>query len=363
MDFIDLNKQQKFIRKELEQSIVSVLDSGQYILGGEVSELEEELSHYTSSKFCVGVSSGTDALLVSLMALNISSGDEVITSPFSYFSTVEVILSLGAIPIFVDIRPETFNINEDNISKVITDKTRAIMPVSLFGQCPDFDLINAIADKHNLPVIEDAAQSFGAEFNGNKSCNLSTIGCTSFFPSKPLGGYGDSGACFTNDKNLADKIRKISTHGQDKKYHHSLIGLNARMDTIQAAILLQKLKLFPGEVEKRQKIGQRYTEEIKKLENINLISPHVDRKNKSVYAQYTIQTNQRDEVIQKFNEFNIPFAINYPMPLHKQDALLDYSSLNLPVSEKLSQQVISLPMHPYLSEKDQDLILTVLGSI
>ena len=367
MEFIDLKEQQKLIRHNIDKGIASVLDSGQYILGKEVSLLEDSLCDFSGSSNCIGVASGTDALLLALLALEIGPGDEVITSPFTYFATAEVITFLGAVPVFVDINPDTFNINEEKIEEKISKKTKAILPISLFGQCSNMDYINSLADSYSLFVIEDAAQSFGSKYKNINSCNLSTIGCTSFFPSKPLGGYGDSGACFTNDEELASKIRKLSTHGQDKKYHHSLVGMNARMDTIQAAILIEKLKLFESEIKSRQKIAQRYDSKIfeySKSKDLEITTPFISEDNESVYAQYTIKTKQRDKVIDSLKGCGIPYAINYPMPIHKQKAFESkFSHIECRISEEICSEVLSLPMHPYLSEKNQDKVIEAIFSI
>lgn len=357
MDFIDLKAQQKRIRTAIEANINKVMDHGQYIMGPEIVELEQKLASYVGVKHCIGVSSGTDALLVAMIALGIGSGDEVITTPFTFIATGEMIALLGAKPVFVDIDPKTYNIDPDKIAQAITAKTKAIMPVSLYGQCADFDRINAIADAHKIPVIEDACQSLGATYKGRQSCALSTISCTSFFPSKPLGGYGDSGACFTDDDGLADLMRQLRVHGQGERYHHPLIGINGRMDTMQAAILLAKLELFPGEVESRQKIGDRYTQALSASQHI--IPPFIEAHNTSVYAQYTIQVNNREQLQQKLQEEGIPTAVHYPIPLHKQPAL-ETNEFELPVAESLSEKVMSLPMHPYLSDSDMSRVVSKL---
>ena len=284
----------------------------------EVRELEQKLAEYTGSKHCVTVSSGTDSLLIALMALGVGAGDEVITVPYTWISTAEVVALLGATPVFVDIRADTWNMDETQLEAAITEKTKAIMPVCIYGQCPDMDVINTIAEKYNLPVIEDAAQSFGATYKGNKSCNLSTIGSTSFFPSKPLGCYGDGGALFTNDDELCEKFRWIRVHGQERKHHHPILGTNGRMDTIQAAILLEILKVFPDEVAARQKIGERYTLYLSNLSDLE--TPFVDEKNTSVYAQYTILSNNRKNILSKLKENDIPSVSYYSVPLHLQPA-------------------------------------------
>jgi UDP-2-acetamido-2-deoxy-ribo-hexuluronate aminotransferase len=270
-----------------------------------------------------------------------------------------MIALLGIKPVFVDIDPLTYNIDPAKIESAINEKTKAIMPVSLYGQCADFDAINAIAARHNLPVIEDAAQSFGATCQGRQSCNLSTIGCTSFFPSKPLGGYGDGGACFTNDDDLAQAIRELKNHGQSKRYYHSRIGINGRLDTIQAAVLLAKMDLFPAEVEARAQIGARYSDKIQAL-CPDLKTPVIAEGYTSVYAQYTVQADDRDGLQEHLNQEGIPTAVHYPVPLNEQPALYT-KEYALPVSDKLASRVISLPMHPYLQEKDQDKIVAALS--
>lgn len=346
MEFVDLKTQYRRIQEDIQRRIQIVLDHGQYIMGPEVAELEEKLADFVGVKHCIGVSSGTDALLIALMALDIGAGDEVITTPFSFAATAEVIILLGAKPVFVDIDPKTYNINPAFIERAITPATKAIMPVSLYGQCADFDEINAIAEKYKLSVIEDGAQSFGAAYKGRPSCGLSTIGSTSFFPSKPLGCYGDSGACFTNDDELAKIMQEIRVHGQDQRYHHIRLGINGRMDTLQAAILLAKLEIFREEVKQREQIGLRYTELLKDHVTVPYIEPY----NTSVYAQYTIQVDNRDRLTRKLAKGFIPTAVHYPVSLHKQPAFSgNYLDASLPIVESVSERVISLPMHPYLA--------------
>jgi len=308
------------------------------------------------------------------MALDIKAGDEVITTPFTFIATGEMIALLGAKPVFVDIDPKTYNIDPSKIESAITPKTKAIMPVSLYGQCADMDAINAIAEQHGLPVIEDGAQSLGATYKGKQSCALSTIGCTSFFPSKPLGGYGDSGACFTDDDNLAKIMREIRVHGQDRRYHHPRVGLNGRMDTLQAAILLAKLDIFPEEVRLRGEIGQRYTDLILGAETTEehkgefngamaeIVPPYIESRNTSVYAQYTIQVSNREAIQQKLREADIPTAVHYPVPLNKQPSL-STEAFDLSVSEELSGRVMSLPMYPYLKKAQQIELIGILASI
>ena len=353
MQFIDLKAQYKLIEEDVNARIKKVLEHGRFIMGPEVQELEERLADYTGAKYCIGVSSGTDALQIAMMALGVGSGDEVITTPFTFVATAETIALLGAKPVYVDIKPDTYNIDPRLLEAAITPKTKAIMPVSLYGQCADFDEINAIAEKHGIPVIEDGAQSFGATYKGQKSCNLSTIGCTSFFPSKPLGGYGDAGACFTSDPELAKAMKEIRVHGQDKRYHHPKIGVNGRLDTIQAAILLSKFEIFPGEVEARKRIGGRFSQ---LLSDVTVIPPFIEKFNTSVYAQYTILVDNRGKIQAGLNEKEIPTAVHYPVPLHKQPAFQD-NTCNVPIAEKISERVLSLPMHPLLKESEQDFVM------
>jgi len=360
MQFIDLKAQYETIKENVNKNIQAVLEHGRYIMGPEVQLLEEKLADYVGVKHCVGVANGTDALLIAMMALGVGPGDEVITTPFSFIATAETILLLGAKPVYVDIDPRTYNLDPAKIEEAITSKTKVIMPVSLYGQCADFDKINAIADKYHLSVIEDGAQSFGATYKGKKSCGLSTIGCTSFFPSKPLGCYGDGGACFTNDEELAKNMSEIRIHGQDKRYHHARLGLNARLDTLQAAILLAKLEIFPKEVQLRQAVGAKYTELLKDL----VITPYVEPFNQTVYAQYTIQVENRDQVRDKLKEADIPTAVHYPIPLHQQPACFDdqYGG-KLNIAQNVANKVMSLSMHPYLSESEIEMIVSAIKRI
>lgn len=359
MQFIDLKTQQDKIRSKIDQRIKTVLDHGKYIMGPEVFELEEKLADFVGVKHCIGVSSGTDALLVAMMALGIKQDDEVITTPFTFIATGEMIALLGAKPVFVDIDAKTYNIDPNKIEQAITSKTKAIMPVSLYGQCADFDAINTIAKKHDLAVIEDGAQSLGATYKGKQSCSLTTIGCTSFFPSKPLGGYGDGGACFTDDDELAKMMREIRVHGQDKRYHHSRIGINGRLDTLQAAILLEKFELFPEEVKERRHIGELYAKLIKE-HCPEIIPPYIGTENTSTFAQYTIQAKNRDELVQTLNENNIPTAVHYPIPLNLQPAL-KIDKFDLSITDVLSKKVMSLPMHPYLSSDEVQKVVTTIS--
>ena len=358
MNFIDLQAQYARIEEQVSDRIQRVLNHGQYILGPEVQELEERLAEFIGVKHCIGVSSGTNALLVAMMALEIAPGDEVITTPFTFIATGEMIALLGAKPVFVDVDPTTCNIDPAKIEAAISSKTKAIMPVSLYGQCADFDAINEIAARHSLPVIEDGAQSLGATYKGRHSCGLSTIGCTSFFPSKPLGGYGESGACFSDDDQLAKTMREIRNHGQDRRYHHPIIGLNARIDTLQAAVLLAKLDIFPEEIEARRQIGARYSSMINQL-GLPITTPVIAHGNTSVYAQYTLLSDNREQVLENLQSAKIPTAVHYPVPLNKQPALQTNQS-DLQVAEYLADRVFSIPMHPYLSKADQDHIISAL---
>lgn len=355
IEFIDLKSQQQRILPSLQKRMGAVLAHGQYIMGPEIAELEETLSAYVGVRHCIAVASGTDALLIAMMALGIGPGDEIITSPFTFIATGEMIALLGATPVFVDIDPRTYNIDPARIEDAVTTRTKAIMPVSLYGQCADFDGINAIALKYAIPVIEDGCQSFGASYGGRRSCGLSTIGCTSFFPSKPLGCYGDAGACFTDDDSLALKMRQIRVHGQNRRYHHATLGINGRMDTLQAAILLAKLEIFEEEVTARTRIGTHYSH----LLNSAVVTPWIAPENSSVYAQYTVQVENRDRVQEILKDQGIPTAVHYPVPLHLQPVFsgLGFQRGSFPVSEFAGARVMSLPMHPYLSENEMNYIV------
>jgi UDP-2-acetamido-2-deoxy-ribo-hexuluronate aminotransferase len=357
MEFIDLKTQYQTLREIINGRIQTVLDHGQYIMGPEVKELEDKLSAYTGAKHCITVASGTEALLISLMAIGIKPGDEVITTPFSFIATAEVIVLLGAKPVFVDIESDTCNINAAFIEAKITDKTKAIMSVSLYGQPADMDEINAIAEKHNLIVIEDAAQSFGATYKGKKSCNLSKIGCTSFFPSKPLGCYGDGGAIFTSDDELALAMREIRVHGQSKRYVHTRVGVGGRMDTLQCAIVLAKLERFNWEIDQRIKIGARYNELL--AGKADVVTQRPDRT--SVFSQYTVFVEDRESVQAKLKQSEIPTAVHYPLPMHLQPA---YESLCCPEccpeSVKAAERVMSLPMYPDMKLADQNQIVNLI---
>jgi UDP-2-acetamido-2-deoxy-ribo-hexuluronate aminotransferase len=356
MEFIDLKAQQRRIRPQIEAAIARVLDHGQYIMGPEIKELEDKLTSYVGVKHCISCASGTDALLIALMALDIGPDDEVITAPYTWISTAEVIALLRAKPVFVDIERDTFNLDPEKLEAAITPRTRAIMPVGLYGQCADMTRINAIAERHKLPVIEDGAQSFGATHHGGKSCSLSLIGCTSFYPSKPLGCYGDGGAIFTADEGLDEKMRQIRTHGQKAKHQHPLVGINGRLDTLQAAILLEKLSLFPGECDLRRRVAQRYDKLLSGIPGIQ--TPVISQGNESVYAQYTILVSARDRLSQHLASAGIPSVAYYTRPLHLQGAFreLNYRKGDFPVAESVASQCLSLPMSPYLSLANQELI-------
>jgi UDP-2-acetamido-2-deoxy-ribo-hexuluronate aminotransferase len=362
--FIDLNRQQQRVLPDIERRMAAVLKHGQYILGPEITDLESRLAAYVGVKHCIAVSSGTDALLIALMAIGIEPGDEVITTPFTFIATGEVIALLGATPVFVDIDPRTYNIDPSLIEAAITPRTRAIMPVSLYGQCAEFDAINEIAARHSLTVIEDACQSFGATYKGRKSCALSDIACTSFFPSKPLGCYGDGGACFTNDDAAALKMRQVMNHGQDRRYNHPMIGINGRLDTLQAAILLAKFEIFEEEVTLRSEIGSNYSSKFTAASS-KIVTPFIEPHNTTVYAQYTIQVENRDALQQALQAKGVPTAVHYPIPLNLQPAFaaLAKPEGSFPVSESVAKKVMSLPMHPYLDESVMDRIVAAVTEL
>lgn len=360
MQFIDLAAQQARIKEKIDAGIQTVLSHGKYILGPEVSELEEKLASFTGAKYCITCANGTDALQIAQMAFGIGPGDEVITPGFTYIATAETVAVLGATPIYVDIDPQTYNLDVDQLETAITPRTKAIIGVSLYGQCADFDAINAIAAKYNIPVIEDAAQSFGASYKDKKSCNLTTVSCTSFFPSKPLGCYGDGGAIFTNDEALATVMRQIARHGQDRRYHHIRVGVNSRLDTLQAAILLPKLEILDDEMQARQRVAETYNQLFTEAGVMTI--PFVESHNQSAWAQYTIQVDSRDQIQAKLKEQGIPTAVHYPIPLNKQPAVADANAV-LPVGDAVAERVMSLPMHPYMDEKQQNKIVIALKQV
>lgn len=357
IQFVDLKTQYRTLQGAIDARIHAVLDHGQYIMGPEVRELESRLEAYSGATHCISVASGTDALLIALMALGVGRGDEVITSPFTFAATAEVIALVGATPVFVDIEGDTGNIDANLVEAAITPRTKAIMPVSIYGQAADMDDINVVAAKHNIPVIEDAAQSFGADYRGKKSGNLSTIGCTSFFPSKPLGCYGDGGAIFVSDDGLAKIMREIRVHGQEKRYYHTRIGIGGRMDTIQCAILLAKLDKFDWEVERRIALGDKYRAMLAGINGIDLPVVRGDRT--CVWAQFTIQTDDRNGLIASLGRANVPTAVHYPIPLHKQPVYGPLCRIvgSLEASERVARRVVSLPMHPYLDDATMQTIV------
>jgi UDP-2-acetamido-2-deoxy-ribo-hexuluronate aminotransferase len=358
MEFIDLKEQYHRYQSEIDARMRAVLMHGHFIMGPEIAELEAELARYVAVKHCLTVASGTDSLEIALRALGIGAGDEVVTVPFTWISSAEVICLVGAKPVFVDIEPKTYNLDIHRLEKAITPRTKAIMPVSLFGQMPDYDGINAIAAKHGVTVIEDGAQSFGATQRGRRSCGVTLIGSTSFLPAKPLGCFGDGGALFTNDDHLAEKMRAIRTHGGLKRHHHPFLGMNGRFDTLQAAVVLAKMPHFEWEVRERGRIGARYTDRLRST----CIVPEVMAENTHVYAQYTIRVPNRDAVAAKLKEQGIPSAVYYPKCLHEQPVFAACGNKwgDFPESEKASRDVLSLPMHPFLTEPDQDRVIASL---
>jgi len=354
----NLKAQYARLKDPINARIQKVLDHGQYIMGPEVAELEQRLAKFVGVKHCVGVCDGTTAMMIAMMALEVKPGDEVITTPFTFIATGEMIAILGAKPVFVDIDPDTYNLDASLIEKAITPKTRAILPVSLYGQCSDMDAINAVAAKHKLAVIEDAAQSFGATYKGRRSGALSTIATTSFFPTKPLGCYGDGGACFTDDDALAARMAQIRVHGQSKRYYHPIIGMNGRLDTLQAAVLLAKLDTLEGDLAARVRIGTRYSQKLAGAVKTPVIAPG----NVSAYAQYTIEVDGREQVQAKLKEQGIPTAIHYPVPLNMQPAFasLGQGEGTFPKSDYAARRVMSLPMDAFLDEATQDRIVAAV---
>jgi len=360
MPFTDLQAQYRALKPQIDARIQRVLDHGQYIMGPEVAELEAALAAYTLARHCITVASGTEALLIALMALGIKPGDEVITTAFSFAATAEVIVLLGARPVFVDIERDTCNIDASLIEPHITERTRAIIPVSLYGQCADMDEINAIAERHGIAVIEDAAQSFGATYRGRKSCDLSTIGCTSFFPSKPLGCYGDGGAIFTNDDALAQACREIRVHGQSGRYHHTRVGVGGRMDTLQCAVVLAKLERFEWELRRRAELGERYGRLIRES-GIPVASMTIGPAHDCVWAQYTVLVDQRPAVQHELQSAGIPTAVHYPKPLHHQPAYASgQNPAACPRSVEAANRVLSLPMSADLNDEDQARVVAAL---
>jgi len=355
IDFANLQYQYQLYKDEIDSAIHTVLDKSNYIMGEEVHQLEENLHEFTGAKHAITCSSGTDALLLAMMALDIKPGDEIITTPFTFIATAETIAFLGAKPVFVDIDEKTYNIDSSKIEEKITSKTKAIIPVSLYGQPADIDAIQAVADKHNLKVIIDGAQSFGSTYKGKTDSNLGDISTTSFFPAKPLGCFGDGGAVFTNDDELAAKIKSLRVHGQSKRYHHKYIGMGGRMDTIQCAVVNVKLKHYKKDLSLRQEVASKYTQALK---DKDLILPFVEEERTSAWAQYSVRVQNRDELQVKLKEAGIPTAVHYPMPLHLQEAFthLDYKKGDFPISEKVSEEIMSLPMNPYVTDDEIEYI-------
>ena len=351
IDFAKLQYQYQLYKEELDQAIHGVLDKSNYIMGNEVNDLEENLEKFTGAKHAITCSSGTDALLLAMMALDIQPDDEIITTPFTFIATAETIAFLKIKPVFVDIDERTYNIDASKIEEKITEKTKAIMPVSLYGQPADMDVIQALADKHGLKVIVDGAQSFGSTFSGKTDSNLGDISTTSFFPAKPLGCFGDGGAVFTNDEELSEKMKSLRMHGQSKHYHHQYIGMGGRMDTLQCAIVDVKLKYYKKDLKLRQEVARKYT---KSLEKKGFILPFVDERATSAFAQYSVRIKNRDEVQAQLKEQQVPTAVHYPMPLHLQEcfAYLGYKKGDFPISEMVASEIMSLPMNPYLDDDE-----------
>ncbi|WP_299186441.1 DegT/DnrJ/EryC1/StrS aminotransferase family protein [uncultured Aquimarina sp.] len=361
IDFANLPKAYQEHKVAIDKAMNNVISSSRFIMGEEVTKLEKSLQEFTGSRFAITCSSGTDALLLAMMGLDIKPGDEIITTPFTFIATAETIAFLGAIPVFVDVDESTYNIDVDLIEEKITSKTKVIMPVSLYGQISNMDKINDLADQHNLAVIEDAAQSFGATYKGEQSCNLSTVGCTSFFPAKPLGCFGDGGALFTNDEKLADKIKSIRIHGQTQRYIHKYIGMGGRLDTLQASILFEKLKHYDNDILRRQNVANKYNE----LLSEKFILPLIEDHNTSVWAQYSIRVKNRDILQKELREKGIPTAVHYPKPLHLQECFsyLGYKEGDFPISEKVSKEIMSLPMNPYLTDQEIEYITMELKEL
>ena len=355
IDFANLQYQYQLYKTEIDAAMQDVLDKSNYIMGDAVKELEASLQEFTGAKHAITCGSGTDALLLAMMALDIKPGDEIITTPFTFIATAETIAFLGAKPVFVDIDEKTYNIDPSKIEEKITNKTKAIMPVSLYGQPADMDAIQTIANKHNLKVVIDGAQSFGSTYKGKTDSNLGEISTTSFFPAKPLGCFGDGGAVFTNDDELAAKMKSLRVHGQSKRYHHKYIGMGARMDTLQCAVVNVKLKHYKKDLSLRQEVAQKYTNALASKE---LILPYVDANATSAWAQYSVRVKNRDEVQAKLKEAGIPTAVHYPMPLHLQEAFeyLNYKQGDFPISERVSEEIMSLPMNPYVKDDEIEYI-------
>lgn len=356
IDFAKLQDQYQLYKTEIDEAIHAVLDKSNYIMGEEITQLEESLQKFTGAKYAISCSSGTDALLLAMMALDIKPGDEIITTPFTFIATAETIAFLGAVPVFVDIDEKTYNIDASKIEEKITSKTKAIIPVSLYGQPADMQKIQDIANKHNLKVVIDGAQSFGSTFNTETDSALGDISTTSFFPAKPLGCFGDGGAVFTDNEKLAEKMKSIRVHGQSKRYHHKYIGMGGRLDTIQAAILNVKLKYYEKDLSLRQEVASKYT---KSLAGKDLVLPYIDENATSAWAQYSVRVKNRDNVQEKLKKSGIPTAVHYPKPLHIQECFeyLGYKKGDFPISEVVSNEIMSLPMNPYVTDEEIEYIV------
>lgn len=360
MQFINFEKQYRRLQPGVNQAIERVLESNCYIMGPEVVALEERLATFAGVKHCIGVSNGSDALLIAMLVLGVGPGDEVITPAFSFIAVAEMAVLIGAKPVFIDVDPRTYHLDVRLLEGLITEKTKAIVPVSLYGQCADYDAINAIAARHQIPVIDDAAQSFGATYKGRSAGGLSTITCTSFYPTKPLGCYGDGGACFTDDDVLAEAMRQCRHHGQSAGYQHDRLGMTGRLDAMQAVILFEKMKIFEDEIKRRQAAAAQYDTLLADVATVPYIEPH----NTSAYAQYTIQIDDRDACRARLQEAGIPTAIHYPKPIYQQAAYrhLVPAGFSLPVTELLCERVLSLPMHPYLEQAEIEQVAKMIQS-
>ncbi|MBZ7948160.1 DegT/DnrJ/EryC1/StrS aminotransferase family protein [Campylobacter sp. RM9929] len=352
MNFINLNAQYLAYKDEIDAEIQNVLQSSSFIGGLKLNEFEKNLAHFVGIKHAIGCSSGTSALYLALRALDIKEGDEVIVPDFTFIATAEAVALVGAKPIFVDINLNNYNLDFKAVEQAITSKTKAVIAVSMFGQMSDLKKLNEMLKNKNITLIEDGAQSFGASFKREKSCSIAPISCTSFFPSKPLGAYGDGGAIFCHDDALAQKIRILLNHGQTERYKHEFIGINARLDTLQAAILNVKLKFLEQEIEKRQILAKIYNENLK-----NCMIPKIDNDAKSVYAQYSILVENRARILQKFEKANIPYAIHYPTPLHKQPCFKEANYLEIKNSSYASEHILSLPFSAFLEEREQEQVI------
>jgi dTDP-4-amino-4,6-dideoxygalactose transaminase len=361
IQMVDVKRQYLKYKNEIEPAVLEVLESGQFINGPDVHRLAEDMQNYLDVKYAIPCASGTDALQLALMALDIGPGDEVITAPFTFVATAETIAILGATPVYVDIDEKTFNIDPELIKEAITPKTKAIIPVHLYGQTVDMDPIVEIACEHNLAVIEDAAQAVGEQYKGKKVCSLGLMGCISFFPSKNLGAYGDAGMVVTQEEKIAEKLKMIANHGSKTRYFHNMLGVNSRLDTVQAAILRVKLKYLDEWNKQRRKNAHYYSDKLSKL---GVVTPYIADYADHIFHQYTIQLESgRDELHNFLNERKIPNAIYYPIPLHLQDAYREtsgYKEGDFPVSEKMAERVISLPMHPDLTHEEQDYIVDTI---